>query len=147
MNHPRTEILDVVSRKLAPFILLFGLYLVAFGHLSPGGGFQGGVVIASGIILLCLGKGVDKIEPIVPPSKVALIEAVAFLCLLGMGMVGMVTGGFFLENIFPKATAAEIPTVGFIFLLNILIGIKVASGVSMICLHLFKEENSGESPS
>ena len=62
----KTDILDVMARKLAPFILLFGCYLVAYGHLSPGGGFQGGVVLASGIILLLLCKGVEPIQQLFP---------------------------------------------------------------------------------
>ncbi|RLE12077.1 hypothetical protein DRI96_05140, partial [Candidatus Aerophobetes bacterium] len=50
----------MVSRKLVPYILIFGLYLISYGHLSPGGGFQGGVVLASGIILLALARGTDS---------------------------------------------------------------------------------------
>ena len=45
----QSTIVDLVSRKLVPFILLFGLYLISFGHLSPGGGFQGGAVLSSGV--------------------------------------------------------------------------------------------------
>ena len=53
-----STIVDLVSRKLVPYILLFGLYLISYGHLSPGGGFQGGAVLSSGVLLLCLSRGV-----------------------------------------------------------------------------------------
>ncbi len=142
----RTDILDVISRKLAPFVMLFGFYLISHGHLSPGGGFQGGVVLASGIILLTLGKGVDKIEKMFPLKKAALAEAATFSLLLGIGMAGMFAGGMFFENFLPGQSPGRgtvptgIPIESYIFFLNIIIGLKVGAGISLICLSLFKEE-------
>lgn len=136
----KTEILELVSRKLAPYILLFGCYLVSFGHVSPGGGFQGGAVLASGVILFCLGLGAEKIEKLFPVKRMALAEAVAYILLLGAGTAGMIAGGAFLEDIFPRASADEMPAANFIFILNVIIGLKVGAGISLACLTLFKEE-------
>lgn len=142
----RTEILDLISRKLAPYVMLFGLYLISHGHLSPGGGFQGGVVLASGIILLTLGKGVDKIEAMFPIKRVALAEAGTFLLLLGIGVVGIFYGGTLFENFLPgggpgdPSEANRIPLVSHVFFLNLIIGLKVGAGISLISLSLFKEE-------
>ncbi len=55
----RTHLLEVVTAILGPIVLLFGFYVMLYGHLSPGGGFQGGVVVASGIVFLGLGNRMD----------------------------------------------------------------------------------------
>lgn len=136
----RTEILGLVARKLAPFVLLFGCYVISHGHVSPGGGFQGGAVLASGIILLVLGRGVAPTERLLPARWVAFAETCAFCLLLGLGMAGLLGGGRFLENTFPTTHPDEIPTVGFIFALNLVVGLKVGAGISLICLRLFKED-------
>ncbi|MFW5785883.1 MAG: MnhB domain-containing protein [bacterium] len=143
----RTDVLDVTGRKLAPYMFLFGLYLVSFGDISPGGGFQGGVVIASGIILLAMTKGVDTTETLFPVNRLSLTETLAFLLLLTAGALGMLLAGGFLADFISGPTRAFtipqgpiLPRVRFIFLLNLLIGVKVGAGVSLICLHLFREE-------
>jgi multicomponent Na+:H+ antiporter subunit B len=152
MKH-KTDILDVATRKLAPYMFLFGLYLVSFGDVSPGGGFQGGVVIASGVILLVMGRAAGTAEMLFPIHRLTLVETLTFLLLLAAGGAGMVLAGSFLADFLRGAVGAPgtaeaagglfrpfLPRVRFIFLLNVLIGVKVAAGVSLICLHLFGEE-------
>jgi multicomponent Na+:H+ antiporter subunit B len=139
VRRKNTELLSVVARKLSPFIFLFGFYLVSFGHVSPGGGFQGGVVIASGMILLVLSerqRGSDLGQGHMGLGARILTagESIAFGLLLTLGIVGIVTAGFFL--------ASPLKGVGFVLALNILIGIKVAAGVSLIAVALFREEET-----
>ncbi len=134
----RSQIVTMISRKLVPFILLFGLYLISYGHLSPGGGFQGGVVLASGIILLLLSHGVTLVQRSFPERRVNLIElGMVFLFLL-LGLTGLLLGKSFLGNILPLGEAGEIPSAGFILLLNMIIGLKVGAGITLICLYLFR---------
>lgn len=135
----KTDIIDVISRKLAPFIFLFGFYLVAFGHRTPGGGFQGGVVIASGVILLALGRNPKTALSAFPVSRLSLAEVLSYTLLLALGFLGMTLGGSFLENVLPAS--GSLSRVSFIFALNIAIGVKVGAGVSLICLHLFERES------
>ncbi|MFW5807063.1 MAG: MnhB domain-containing protein [Spirochaetota bacterium] len=135
----KTDIIDVIARKLSPFIFLFGFYLVAFGHRTPGGGFQGGVVIASGVILLALGRHPQTALKAFPPTWLSGAELASYATLLLIGAAGMVAGGSFLENVLPADGA--LPRVGFVFALNIVIGVKVGAGVSLICLHLFEEDS------
>lgn len=136
----KTDILELISRKLAPFMFLFGLYLLTYGHLSPGGGFQGGVVIASGIILLSVSRGVETAERLFPSFSLSVVETVCFFLLIATGLAGIAAGVGFLGNPLPRVEAANVPRVGMILLLNILIGIKVAAGISLICLRLLKGE-------
>ena len=135
-----SEIVDIVSRKLSPYILLFGLYLISHGHLSPGGGFQGGVILASGLILLSLSRGFETTLKLYPINRLGITEMLAFSGFLTIGIIGIILGKKFLGNFLPLGVPGEIPSAGFIFFLNLLIGIKVGTGVSLICFYLLREE-------
>ncbi len=139
MRH-KTDILDVAARKLAPYMFVFGLYLVTYGDLSPGGGFQGGVVIASGIILLAIAKSVDAVEELIPLRRFAVAETTTFGLLLAVGIGGIVAGAGFLADFIGRGAIGPLPAARFVYALNILIGAKVAAGASLICMHLFGEE-------
>jgi len=136
----KTDILDVVARKLSPFILLFGFYLITYGHLSPGGGFQGGVVLASGIILLLLSKGVGSVQELFPKRVVNLVEVLGLVGFLAIGLIGFCVHGDFLDNIFPVGAVNEVPHAGFIFLLNLIVGLKVGAGITLLCYYLLRDE-------
>jgi multicomponent Na+:H+ antiporter subunit B len=137
----KTDILELAGRKLAPFMFLFGLYLVSYGDVSPGGGFQGGAVIASGVILLSMTHGVGFTRQLFPVKGLSLTEAAAFGLLIATGVVGLVAGaGFLADFLSPSEEAFVLPEARFIYLLNVLIGVKVAAGISLICLHLFGED-------
>ncbi len=136
----KTSILDLISRKLAPFMLLFGFYLLAYGHTSPGGGFQGGVVMASGVILLVVAQGVKAAESMFPVSFLTRVEVIAFLAFMAAGLAGLVMGHGFLGNPMGQVQASTVPRVGMVLFLNLIIGIEVGSGISLICLRLFRNE-------
>jgi multicomponent Na+:H+ antiporter subunit B len=143
----KTDILDVAARKLAPFMFLFGLYLVNFGDLSPGGGFQGGAVIASGVILLALARNTNTTEHLFPMWRLQRVESAGYVLFLVAAVAGVVMGGAFLSDIFAGAIDLSRATVRtpFIFMLNLIIGIKVAAGTSLICLALFRDEPGKDS--
>jgi multicomponent Na+:H+ antiporter subunit B len=137
----KTDILDVMSRKLAPYVFLFGFYLVGYGHLSPGGGFQGGVVISSGVILLALSKSITTVEAHFPAQKLQGVEALTFALLLVAGIFGIAAGLGFLGNpLALEGAVTRVPRAGFVLVLNVLIGVKVGAGVSLICIRLFQEQ-------
>jgi len=133
----KTDILDVAARKLAPYMFLFGFYLVSFGDSSPGGGFQGGVVIASGIILIAMAKGADAALQFFPIRSLELSETITFALILAAGLGGILIGARFLSNFISGGTI--LTHTPFVFILNVLIGVKVGAGVSLICLNLFRE--------
>ncbi len=135
----RTGILPVISRKLAPFVVLFGFYLVSFGHLTPGGGFQGGVVIASGVILLLLGQPPERLTGLVSARLFGLTEALSLMVFLGAGIAGILIGGAFLQVLLPTGSQGRITDAGFIFILNLVIGMKVGAGITVMCYRLFME--------
>ncbi|HSV56423.1 MAG TPA: MnhB domain-containing protein [Magnetospirillaceae bacterium] len=134
----KADILSVITGKLGPLVLVFGAYLIAYGHISPGGGFQGGVVLASGVLLIAIGQGTDAILSRLTTRMLAQIEAVAFALLLVTGLAGMMVGKGFFGN-FLAAGNEIIKPVGFIIALNILIGIKVGAGIAYLCLILLRD--------
>lgn len=136
----KTDMLDVASRKLAPYILLFGCYLISHGHLSPGGGFQGGVVLASGLLLPALGCRPERREDLLSNYALNIGETVGFLALFLLGLAGIVVSGAFFADPFP---AAGRPHAWYIFFLNLAIGLKVGSGIGLLSLLLIRE-SSGE---
>ena len=140
----KTDIMDMVARKLAPYMLLFGFYLVSYGDVSPGGGFQGGVVIASGLILLALARDVESAERLFSSKRLSAAEAAAYVLLLGSGAAGLLLGAGFLGDFPGRGDEGRIvPAARFIFLLNLAIGVKVASGAGLICMALFRGEGEG----
>ncbi len=147
MRKRQTELLSVVARKLAPFIFLFGVYLVTFGHISPGGGFQGGVVVASGLILLVLserqrGGDIGGGRMGLGQKMLTAGESLGFALLLAVGSAGVVLGGFFLANPVPEMRFLGSDKIGFVFALNVIIGLKVSAGIGLIAVVLFREEES-----
>jgi multicomponent Na+:H+ antiporter subunit B len=135
-----STIVDLVSRKLVPYILLFGLYLISYGHLSPGGGFQGGVVLSSAILLLCLARGVKATRRLFTSRAAGALEIAAFTLFLIMAAAGMAVGVSFLGNFLPLGRIGEVPSAGFILFLNLVIGLEVGAGITLICFALLEED-------
>ena len=90
-------VLRVVAKLLIPVIILYGLYVQFHGDYGPGGGFQAGVIVAAGIILYGLIFGLPNAQKVVPPGIVKFLIAGGVLLYAGVGVVGMLRGGEFLN--------------------------------------------------
>jgi multicomponent Na+:H+ antiporter subunit B len=110
-----SRIVKTVSRTIIPFIFLFGIYIIIHGHLSPGGGFQGGVIMAMGVILIIVSYGYDTFHNYT--KSLSLIETVGVALFVFMGLMGIFIGKSFFSS------------TDTIWLLNIIIGLKVCSGI------------------
>jgi multicomponent Na+:H+ antiporter subunit B len=133
---PASLVLNTACKFLFPLILLFGAYIFIHGHLSPGGGFQGGAVIASAFVLLylgCPGKRVHKIG-----TKV--LESLGGLIFIIVGLLGLVFGGNFLLNFLPKGIAHTLVSAGIIPIIYIAIGFKVGSELAGIIDNLLERQ-------
>ena len=127
-----SKIIRTIAQKLFPFIILFGFYLISHGHLSPGGGFQGGVVLGTAIILLALSHSIEQTEKKFKSRWLNMLEKLGILTLIFLGFLGIFFGYSFLSNFLPLGNPGEIASGGLMLLFNIAIGIKVAAGVSVI---------------
>ena len=118
-----------ITRYTVGLITLYGIYIVLHGHISPGGGFAGGVIIALSFIHLVLAFGGEEARRSIPDKLVQLGESLGGLAFLGLGLAGL-TGGFFLFNFFAdKGEPFSLFSAGTMPLLNIAIGIKVGAAL------------------
>lgn len=140
-----TLIVKKTTQLIAGLVFLYGIYVVIHGHLTPGGGFAGGVILAGAFILLILANGSDFINLTKEEAGSTFYENLSILIVIFLAASGMLIGAkvFFL-NWVPKGTAGELVSAGIIPLYNIFIGIEVASSILTIFLALiiFKEEIS-----
>ena len=114
-------ILRTGSRLLFPLILLFGAYIFVHGHLTPGGGFQGGAIIASGFLLMCLAFPKQSINK----KSSGIIESLSGLIFVGIGLLGLIFSRYFLANFLPKGIPNTLFSAGIIPIIYIAIGFKV----------------------
>ncbi|WP_018247423.1 hydrogen gas-evolving membrane-bound hydrogenase subunit E [Orenia marismortui] len=128
---------------IIPFLYILGFYIIFYGHLSPGGGFTGGVILAIIFILLTITFGIrySKEEEVL--KKKALIENLGAVGLLSTGILGILFGSKFLANGqggFNLGSPGELLSAGIIPILSLFTGIKVGAGLSIIFNRLVKEE-------
>ena len=129
---PASLILITGCRLLFPLILLLGVYIFLHGHLTPGGGFQGGAVIASGFLLNYLGCLRHHINE----NKINSIESIAGSIFVIIGLIGLLYTGYFLSNFLPKGILNNLISAGILPLLYITIGFKVGAELAGIIYKL-----------
>jgi multicomponent Na+:H+ antiporter subunit B len=128
------ELFITFSRLLYPVMLLFGMYVVINGHISPGGGFQGGAIIATAILILYYIDITKTIEV----NRILTIEKFLFLFLLAISFVSVLTRGELFTNFMPLNSSAQLKQI-YLILLNIVIGAKVSLGLIAIFTAFLKE--------
>ena len=131
-----TVIVKTIAKFVIPPVILFGIYMVLHGHITPGGGFSGGVIIASAFVLLVLAFGKEIASRKLKTSTASVLESVGALIFLSLAVIGMIAGGWFFVNFLPKGYPVKIISAGFIPLANIGIGLKVAGGMFVVFLAL-----------
>ena len=131
---PASLILATGCKFLFPFILLFGIYIFIHGHLTPGGGFQGGAIIASGFLLNYLGCFKKRVSE----KGINIIESFGGTIFVLIGLFGLLFSGYFLSNFLPKGTINTLLSGGIIPLLYIAIGLKVGAELAGIIYKLME---------
>jgi multisubunit Na+/H+ antiporter MnhB subunit len=138
-----TVIVKKTTQLIAGIIFMYGIYIIVHGHLTPGGGFAGGVVIAGAFILLVLAFGSDFLNLQKEEAGTTVRENLAVLFVLLLATAGFFTAAkTFFVNYLPKGRVGDLVSAGVLPLYNIFIGIEVASSIFIIFLALviFKEE-------
>ena len=123
---------------LAPTMLI-GLYVVAHGAISPGGGFQGGAVLATGLHLAYLAGDYHTLERLRPLSLFDVTEAVGAAGFVLLGMSALLVADPFLANWLPTGTLGAIGSGGTVELFNIAVGMEVASALIMLLAKFFDQ--------
>lgn len=132
MEKGMSLIVKTVSRLLFPFMFLFGIYVIIHGHLTPGGGFPGGVIIATSVAMILLAYGLERAEEEFGELHAEISESFGALILVGLGIVGIILVGNFLGEVFPLGTLGDLFSGGNLPILNIGVGMKVGAGLVTI---------------
>ena len=128
------EIVASGRQVLFPMILTFGAYVIVNGHLSAGGGFQGGAIVASGVMLLMIANPAASVNV----AALGLLESTVGVLFVAIGILGMVYAGGFLDPaILPAGRLGDMVSAGAIPVTSALLGIKVGAELSVI-LHKFR---------
>ncbi len=134
-KEPASLIVYTGCRFLFPIIMLTGIYILFHGHLTPGGGFQGGAIIASAFLLMYLGCKGKRVKE--NASKV--VEVIGGLTFIALGIVGLIIGKDFLFNFLPKGEPNMLLSAGIIPIIYIAIGLKVGSELAGIIDNLIEK--------
>ncbi len=120
-----------ITRITVSLIFLYGVYIVMHGHISPGGGFAGGVIIALSFIHLMLAFGKEVALKRMSHAFASVTESFGGLLFLGTALLGLI-GGYFFLNILPKGEPFHLFSSGIILVCNIAIFLKVGAGLFAI---------------
>jgi multicomponent Na+:H+ antiporter subunit B len=139
--------MSVIKRVAGRWITLpaftYAVCLILTGHLSPGGGFAGGVVVGLIVALLISTFEVGVAEENINPSTAHFGRVLGLLCLLALGTMALLVTGFFLKN-FPPRLAGSFSMAGLIVPLYVCIGVIVGYEISLIVYYLFERRPRGE---
>lgn len=136
LNFRPNFMLRVGSRALFGIILMTGIYISIHGHLTPGGGFPGGTMIASSILLLYLAD--DEFRAKIKGFKI--LESAAGSAYVIIGLLGLFVGSYFLENLLDNAVLGDLFSAGMIPIIYVIIGLKVGSEISGVIDNFLTEE-------
>lgn len=126
------------SKWLVGIIMVTGFFMITHGHLTPGGGFPGGVMLASGMLLMYLADDTFQVKL----KSLKWLESFAGAMYILLGLLGLIVLGSFLQNILPNGIIGELLSAGMIPIVYVLIGLKVGSEIGSMLDHFMSEEVS-----
>ena len=139
------NIMDI-TRRMVPFILMFGSYIILSGHLSVGGGFPGGVVIGAGFIVYTIVFGSEKSRRYANEDILSITNSLGMCIFISFGLLGIIAGYNFLTNriagIPPIGRSGVLLSAGTLLGINIGIGMNV-SGAIIRMFFSFQENTVG----
>lgn len=130
----------LVSYLLLPVTMLVGAYVVVHGHVSPGGGFQGGVVLGTALHLMYLGGDYPALRRLRPTAAFEVVESVGAAGFAVVGLAGTLAGGAFLVNLLPPGTFRDLLSAGTVPVLNLAVGMEVAAGSIVLLTRFFEQD-------
>ncbi len=136
---PSSDAVRTLAVGLVGINVVFGLYIITHGQVSPGGGFQGGVILATAPLLIYLAGDARRFLRIAPHTLVEVAEACGAAGFVLLGLLGLIRAGAFLQNVLPLGPEGKINSAGTIALLNVTTGLEVAAGFVFL-LSIFLEQ-------
>jgi multicomponent Na+:H+ antiporter subunit B len=142
---PPSDGLLLISRLFGPLILLFGLYIAVHAMTTPGGGFQGGVIVASGLVLVFLGESYRRWRATIHFEWMDFCEGAGATLYALCGFASMAAGAAFLQNILPFGQLRDVFSGGLMLIENAGVACAVGGGFTVIFIE-FLEETREEHP-
>lgn len=133
------EVIRLAGYLVLPFVVVVGIYVVAHGHLTPGGGFQGGVILATGLHLLYLAGDYPALRRLQTNRIFEVSEAAGAAGYVLLGLAGLAATGAFLYNVMPYGQLGQLASAGIVPLLNAAVGIEVGSGVVLLLAEFLEQ--------
>lgn len=134
-----SDAIRVTGLALVPVTVLFGIYIITHGQVSPGGGFQGGVIVASAPLLLYLCAEYRQFRKALPLRLVAVSESIGAAAYILIGGIGLAVGGMFLQNVLPLGQSGSVTGGGIVALIDVGVGLEVSGGLSLALLVYLEE--------
>lgn len=130
----------LVSYLMLPVTVLIGAYIVIHGHVSPGGGFQGGLILGTALHLLYLGGDYQALRRLRPMSLYEALESLGAAGFVVVGLAGLVASGVFLTNLLPFGAFRDLLSAGTVPVLNLAVGMEVAGGSIVLLTRFFEQD-------
>lgn len=137
-RRPAGFILLAGADLLFPLLLVVGLYIVMHGHLTPGGGFQGGVVLAAAFFLPLLARPSETLSH----AWLSVVEGMAGVAFITIGLIALFQDQPFLTPLFNRGTLGELVSGGSLPLLYLAVGLKVGSELASLLSRLASDEEA-----
>jgi multicomponent Na+:H+ antiporter subunit B len=136
-RRPQTSAaLRALGAVLVGPVLLLGIYVVVHGALTPGGGFQGGVILAGALLLVYAAGQVAAVQRVRPISLVEVADAVGAASYTLIAVAGLVFGVAAMDNVLPLGTAGSLLSGGIVPVLSVAVGVEVTAAVTLILSEL-----------
>lgn len=129
---PISDALRESMRPMIGIMLVFGIYIATQGQLTPGGGFQGGVILASAPLVVYLSGNVKAFKGIVSSPLVKLAESGGAAGYALIGMAALFFGTHFLTNVIPLGTTGDLFSSGTIEVISVCVGLEVTGGFVLL---------------
>jgi len=139
-----TPIVKTVTGGMAGMTFLYGTYIVLHGHLTPGGGFAGGVMVCAAFILIVLARGSEEAVSESKKWRSSVAESLGIFAFWILAMIGLIGGAFFFYNFLTKGKPFHLLSAGFMPLSNIAIGLEVASALFAVFITLAVLKTGGK---
>jgi multicomponent Na+:H+ antiporter subunit B len=134
-----SEIIVMLSMVALPIIVLVGLSEIGHGHLTPGGGFQGGVVVAAGLTLFYVGADRNTFDAALPETAMEPMDGTGLGGYLALGIVGLIAGTALFENTYPLGALGRLVGGGMMPLLSVAVGLEVTAGLVIVVKHFLDQ--------
>lgn len=135
----RADATVLACRLFGPVVMLFGIYVVLHATTTPGGGFQGGVITASGLLLLWLGEGYEGWRRLVRSRAADAFEGGGAALFALCGFAPMLTGAAFLQNVLPLGQPKDLLSGGLMVVTNLGVACAVGGGFVLLFLEFLEE--------